>query len=590
MEKTRRPPICTVLGHVDCGKTSLLDRLRGTTVVQKEDGGITQRIGVTKITPSQLKRLAPKLDLKGLILVDTPGHECFTMQRCSGLSISDIMILVVDIFKGIQKQTVECIQMMHNLNKPYIVVANKVDRIQGWQTKTPPLLKGALKKQSKNSLSILESHLSRIKLQLAENGLNSEVYYKNDDMKNFVSIVPVSSKTGQGFPDMIRMIEILTNKYMAKRLSTNNDTVGKGFILEKSSNTVYGTIYTVLLTGGTMNSGDSFIGLDEQLEPVKTRVKLVLNVGDNSELKEIKQLNVSGSAETGSVIFVKLNDNFNLNLGSRCFGLIDGSDEQSVLDSLEKSQNRSKNSISSDLADNGVTLVGQTLGMVAALKKLCEQEKIPVARVVVGKPTKNDIISTNQTNKSYLSKVESLYRKRYNCLLVLGSLSQDKKVLDLYRKEKVIIFQDTVIYKLVDSYKNWISQQNANIREDFTNIVPHFKLKILPQHIFHKKNPLIFGVEVLEGSFKVGTVLEAVNDDNIIVLGPVMSIQRSNRNVEQAVTGDQICIKVENSVVEYGKYFDEGFSLCPHYTDEEQEFVSKYPDILIEPSTQHQKN
>ena len=195
-----RSPICTILGHVNVGKTLLLDKLRNTNVQNKENGNITQNIGSSYINKTVLNNLTKndKIMISGIILIDTPGHECFSHQRVCGLIVSDIVIILIDIIKGIDEETRKCIKMLLEYKKPFIICANKIDRINGWQSENDKViyLKECLKNQSKTTIKLFDDYVNKIINQMYELDCKSALYYKNDDIKKNICIVPVSVKSG----------------------------------------------------------------------------------------------------------------------------------------------------------------------------------------------------------------------------------------------------------------------------------------------------------------------------------------------------------------------------------------------------------
>ena len=174
---TIRQPIITVLGHVDHGKTSVLDYLRGTTLADREAGKITQHIGATEVPLDKIKESCGELldlfklefNIPGLLFIDTPGHEAFSNLRKRGGSIADIAVLVIDINQGIQPQTRESIEILKSFKVPFIIAANKVDLITGWNSKDKIFIKN-LKNQAENVTKYFNNNFYKILGNLSEMG------------------------------------------------------------------------------------------------------------------------------------------------------------------------------------------------------------------------------------------------------------------------------------------------------------------------------------------------------------------------------------------------------------------------------------
>ncbi|MEM2954748.1 MAG: GTP-binding protein, partial [Candidatus Nanoarchaeia archaeon] len=200
-----RQPIIATLGHVDHGKTSLLDRIRGTTIAAKEAGAITQAIGASAVPLEVIKKLCGplleqfkiKFTLPGLLFIDTPGHEVFTNLRKRGGSVADLAIVVIDITQGVQPQTKEAIELLKRFKTPFVIAANKIDLITSWKTFDLCFSKN-FQQQTASAKDYFQKKLYDLIGQLAELGFDSELYYKISDYTKQVAIIPVSAKTGEG--------------------------------------------------------------------------------------------------------------------------------------------------------------------------------------------------------------------------------------------------------------------------------------------------------------------------------------------------------------------------------------------------------
>ncbi|MEM1825705.1 MAG: translation initiation factor IF-2, partial [Desulfurococcaceae archaeon] len=283
LESWLRQPIVVVLGHVDHGKTTLLDRIRGTAVASKEPGEITQHVGASIVPASVLKKISeplkkyfPKLEIEipGLLFIDTPGHELFTNLRKRGGSVADIAILVIDIIEGFQTQTVECINILRERRVPFIVAANKIDKIPNWRSFPGKPFIESLSNQDKKTIDKLDELIYRLVNQFYQIGFSAERFDRVKDFTRTVAIVPVSAKTGEGIPELLALLAGLTQKYMKRRLITSNEP-GKGVVLEVKEEPGLGVTIDTIIYDGIVKKGDLIItgGRDKA---IVTRVRALL--------------------------------------------------------------------------------------------------------------------------------------------------------------------------------------------------------------------------------------------------------------------------------------------------------------------------
>lgn len=298
-----RSPICVILGHVDTGKTKLLDKIRQTNVQEGEAGGITQQIGATYFpmdalrTKTQQLRDSPEykkpvpgigfesgFDFKvpGLLVIDTPGHESFTNLRSRGSSLCNIAILVIDIMHGLEPQTIESIGLLKKRKTPFIVALNKIDRIYDWRTTKDNPVRDSLAQQPAHVISEFEQRLADAKVALAEQGLNSELYWQNTDVRKFVSIVPTSAVTGEGVPDLLMLLVKLTQERLTDSLMYLSEL--EATVLEVKVIEGHGTTIDVILSNGVLHEGDRIIvcGLNG---PIVTNIRALLTPQPMRELR-----------------------------------------------------------------------------------------------------------------------------------------------------------------------------------------------------------------------------------------------------------------------------------------------------------------
>ncbi|MEK0322079.1 MAG: GTP-binding protein, partial [Nitrosopumilus sp.] len=256
-----------VLGHVDSGKTSLLDKIRGTGVQGREAGGITQHIGASFIPTETLKKICGILYKKleqsenkvpGLLVIDTPGHEVFTNLRSRGGSAADIAILVVDVNRGFQAQTNESLKILQNRKVPFVVALNKCDQISGWRKSESSFISQVLKEQDVSVQTDLDQKIYDVVGTLSILGYKSEAFYRVKDFKSEIAIVPISARSGVGIPELLSVLVGLTQQYLQKRLN-QEEKDPRGIVLEVKDEIGLGHTANIILIDGTIKKENSIV-------------------------------------------------------------------------------------------------------------------------------------------------------------------------------------------------------------------------------------------------------------------------------------------------------------------------------------------
>ncbi|KAJ3615754.1 hypothetical protein Zmor_012322 [Zophobas morio] len=552
-EATLRSPICCVLGHVDTGKTKLLDNIRSTNVQDGEAGGITQQIGATFVPTSALAQRTAvinrqgRLELKvpGLLVIDTPGHESFSNLRLRGSSLCDIAILVVDIQHGLEQQTIESISILKKRKTPFVVAINKIDVCYGWTPRLHSGFRASFKNQKGHAQKHFNELASKIVLQLAEQGFNAALYYENKDLKKTVSLVPTSAKTGEGIPDLLGLIVQLTQRWMATRISFKTNV--ECTILEVKKVQGLGTTVDVILSQGSLKQGQTIVlcGLDG---PIRTTIRELLMPQPLRELR-VKSNYVSHkvvSAAQGVKIFAKHLES--AVAGTPLYVIDDNTDESRIKEIEEKVINELKASLDRfETQEEGVCAQASTLGALEALLVFFETSKIPVSSVDIGPVHKKQVVKCS-TQKDAL----------YSCILAFD-VPVDPEAKKLAKQKKITIFTADIIYHLFDRYMEFRKTE----LEKRKRAVAHLAwfpcvLQILPESIFRNRDPLIMGVTVVEGTLRSGVPI-VVPDKDFLELGVVDSIQINNKDLPTAKTGQSVCVRIQNTRDAprmYGRHFD----------------------------------
>ncbi len=549
-QKFLRQPIISILGHVDHGKTSLLDFIRSSNMIHKEAGGITQHIGATEVPKSELCEIVngtikpENIKIPGLLFIDTPGHKAFTTLRKRGGSICDIAILVVDINEGFKPQTIESIEILKNSKTPFIIAANKIDLIHCWNSKSNPKLLKNIEAQREETIYKLEENLYKIVAKVGEYGISSDRFDRVEDFTKNIAIIPISAKTGEGICELLSTVVGLTQKFLSDKLEIKKTNRGFGTILEIKDRIGVGKTYDVILYDGKIQEGDQVLVIDENLEFQKSYVKAILKPGKLAEIRD-KSTKFENIKEVFCARGIKLvcPNLENIKPGSPIITLRKDSSEELVEKYSRKLiEENSEDTIK--LSKQGILIRADSIGSLEALSNILEEHKISIRKAHVGKLTKTDILDSN---------VEGQINKQ-NTLILNFSQQIDEEILNLANEYKIKILSNDIIYKLVDEAKIYLEEKEKRLEtEKLSEIVMPFCCEILHNCIFKNSKPAIVGVEVKQGDMK--TNQELINEKGEKV-GQIKQIKDKNENLKISKQGSQVAISVDKLVV--GKTGDVG--------------------------------
>ncbi len=572
VKKWIRQPIVVVLGHVDHGKTTLLDKIRGTAVTKKEPGEITQHVGASIVPASvlikvaePLKKYFPKLniDIPGLLFIDTPGHELFSNLRKRGGSVADIAILVVDVMEGFQPQTWESIEILKERRVPFIVSANKIDRIPGWKPQPDKPFLETIKYQDQRVLEYLDKKIYELVGQLYEAGFMAERFDRVRDFRRTVSIVPVSAKTGEGIPELLALLAGLVQQYMKKKLVTSNEPA-KGVVLEVKEEPGLGTTIDVVIYDGVIRRGDLIV-VGGKNKPIVTRVRALLMPRPLQDMRahEGKFIQVDEIAAASGVKISAPGLDEAL-AGSPVFVVPDESRLQEFIEKVREEVEAVR--IKTD--NIGVVVKADTLGTLEAVVEALKREGIPVRLADVGPVSKNDVLEaivTKNTSKEY-------------GVIIAFNVKVLPEAEELASKERVKIFRHNVIYRLIEEFTEWIKKlKEEEKRKELESLIRPGKVRIIPGYVFRRSNPAIVGVEILGGVIKPGYPL--MRQDGMR-LGSIMQIRDRDNVLREAKAGQSVAISIRGKIL-VGRHVDEGDII---YTDIPKEhaklWLTKYKNEL----------
>lgn len=546
-----RQPIVSVLGHVDHGKTTLLDKLRGTAVAEREAGGITQHIGateipievITKICGGLLKQLKARVTLPGLLFIDTPGHEAFTTLRRRGGALADLAILVIDLNEGFKPQSYEALNILKSYKTPFIVAANKIDKIRGWQVFEGFPFAHSYSKQGKEQQRVLEERVYKLVGVLYEEGLEAERFDRVERFEKQVSIVPVSAKTGEGMPELLMMVFGLAQKFLAKDLETEKLRPGRGTILEVKEEVGLGTTVDVIIYDGRIMRGDQIV-VGARGEPIITKVRSLLKPKPLDEIRDPKfRFDSIKEVYASSGVKIAAPDLGNALAGSPLRVVEDAG---KALEEVKKEMEEVK--VKTEAA--GVVVKADTLGALEALVKMLEQEEVPIRLADVGDISRRDVVEAETVKEEALDRA-----------VVLGfNVKVLKDAEERARDTSTPVFISRIIYKLIEDYQLWMAEERKRqLKKEFENLTKPGVIKLLPGYVFRTSKPAIVGIEVLKGVIKPKVRL--MNSEGSRV-GTVKGIQERNENIPLAEKGKQVALAIDGPTV--GRQINEGEVL---YTD-----------------------
>ncbi|XP_049641097.1 eukaryotic translation initiation factor 5B [Suncus etruscus] len=551
-EKLRAPVIC-VLGHVDTGKTKILDKLRHTHVQDGEAGGITQQIGATNVPLEAINeqtKMIKNFDrenvrIPGMLIIDTPGHESFSNLRNRGSSLCDIAILVVDIMHGLEPQTIESINLLKSKKCPFIVALNKIDRLYDWKKSPDSDVAATLKKQKKNTKDEFEERAKAIIVEFAQQGLNAALFYENKDPRTFVSLVPTSAHTGDGMGSLIYLLVELTQTMLSKRLAHCEEL--RAQVMEVKALPGMGTTIDVILINGRLKEGDTIIvpGVEG---PIVTQIRGLLLPPPMKELRVKNQYEKHKEVEAAQGVKI-LGKDLEKTLAGLPLLVAYKEDEIPVLkDELIHELKQTLNAIK--LEEKGVYVQASTLGSLEALLEFLKTSEVPYAGINIGPVHKKDVMKAS---------VMLEHDPQYAVILAFD-VRIERDAQEMADSLGVRIFSAEIIYHLFDAFTKYRQDYKKQKQEEFKHIaVFPCKMKILPQFIFNSRDPIVMGVTVEAGQVKQGTPM-CVPSKNFVDIGIVTSIEINHKQVDVAKKGQEVCVKIEpipgESPKMYGRHFE----------------------------------
>ncbi|CAL4902424.1 unnamed protein product [Urochloa decumbens] len=549
-----RSPICCILGHVDTGKTKLLDCIRRTNVQEGEAGGITQQIGATYFPTENIRERTRELKadatlkVPGLLVIDTPGHESFSNLRSRGSSLCDIAILVVDIMHGLEPQTIESLNLLKSRDAVFIVALNKVDRLYGWKKCTNAPIVKALKQQNEDVKREFNMRVTDIVTQFKMQGVNTALYYKNKEMEDTFNIVPTSAISGEGIPDLLLLLVQWAQKTMEEKLTFVDEV--QCTVLEVKVVEGHGTTVDVVLVNGILHEGDQIVVCGMQ-GPIVTTVRALLTPHPMRELRVKGTYLHHKEIRAAQGVKISAQGLEHAIAGTALYVLGPDDDLDRLKDAVMEEMTRVRSRI--DKSGEGVYVQASTLGSLEALTEFLKSPavNIPFCDFSIGPVHKKDVMKASVM----------LERKKEYATILAFDVKVMPDARDLAEESGVKIFVADIIYHLFDQFTAYIKNlKEEKKKESAEEAVFPCVLKIMPNCVFNKKDPIVLGVDVLEGIAKVGTPL-CIPTKEFIDIGKIASIEINHKQVDMATKGQKVAIKIiannsDEQQRSFGRHFE----------------------------------
>ena len=556
-----------VLGHVDSGKTSLLDRIRGTGVQGREAGGITQHIGASFLPIETIKEtcgaLYKKLEqsetqVPGILVIDTPGHEVFTNLRSRGGSAADIAILVVDVNRGFQQQTNESLKILQTRKVPFVVALNKCDQISGWRKSETPFISQAIKEQDASIQTDLDQKLYDVVGTLSILGYQSEAFYRIKDFKSEIAIVPISARSGVGIPELLSVLVGLTQQYLQKRLNQEEKTT-RGIVLEVNDEVGLGPTANIILIDGTIKKENSIV-VAKRDSVIVTKPKALLLPKPLDEMRDPRD-KFKPVAQIDAAAGLKI-------ASPELEGVLPGStlyvaSNNEEIEKFTKLIESEMKSVFIDTETNGVILKCDTIGSLEAIVEMLRRSQVPVAKADIGPVNRHDVVEAKAIKE----------KDRHLGIVLAFNVKVLPDAKDESETNHIKVFEDKVIYSLIDNYNAWVEKDTAN-EEDaiFSELTPVSKFTFLKGHVFRNNSPAVFGIRVDVGTLK--HKIPFMNMDGRKI-GNIHQLQLDKKTVTSAKTGDEVACSVQDVTIGRQIFEEEVFYTFPP-SHEAKQLLSKF--------------
>ena len=543
-----RTPIVAVLGHVDHGKTSLLDKIRGSAVSEGEAGAITQHIGATAVPLETIADMAGDLvtvedfDLPGLLFIDTPGHHSFSTLRSRGGALADLAILVVDVNDGFQPQTEEALDILQRTGTPFVVAANKADTTPGWNPNENSPIKPSYDAQSDTARQRLDENLYEIIGQLSDDGFSADLYWRVQNFQKNIGVVPCSALTGEGVPDILAVLMGLSQRFMKAEMEIDVAGPGEGTVLEVKDQQGFGATLDVVVYDGTINEGDQIVvgGVND---PIVTEIRALLQPQPNAEIRVENRFERVDAVAAAAGVKIAAPDLDDAMAGAPVRVVRDR-----AVDDVIAEVEAELAEIEVDTEEEGVVVKADTLGSLEAMANALQEAEVPILRAEVGDVAPRDIAVAGTAREP-----EHTVILGFN----VEVLPDAERELE---QSEVTLFNDDVIYQLVEDYEEHVAEmQRAQQETILDKIVRPARFQILDDHTFRQSDPAVVGVEIMSGTINNNTNVAKFDNNEPDRVGELSGIQAQGDDVEEARAGERVSVAIDGPTV--GRQIEEGDEL-----------------------------
>jgi len=539
---TLRTPIVCVLGHVDHGKTTLLDRIRGSAIADEESGAITQHIGATEVPIDAIEKacgpsFAGKFIVPGLLFIDTPGHHAFTTLRSRGGALADLAILVVDINEGFLPQTIESLHILKKFKTPFVIAANKIDRIHGWQNRGDASFVSSYEKQGDHARKEFDRKFYELIGTLYESGFNADRYDNISDFRTTISVIPVSAKTGEGVSDILMVLLGLAQRFLEQNLVVSATGAGVCTILEVSETHGLGTTVDAILYDGELAVGDNIVVGGQPVVTTKVRALLkpgaVADIGSNESFLRVKRVTAASGVRIAAPNLEHAYAGSMIKVPSDSPGSIEDAvrEIESEIDTVQ---------ITTDT--DGVVLCADTIGSLEAITGELRNKDIAIRIAKVGNIARRDVVEATTCKNP-------LYR------IVIGfNVDVLPDAVEELQRSGAHLFQSDVIYGLIDDYQSWSSKEKEIVEKKLSEaVIRPGQFTIMDGCVFRQNNPAVVGVHVLGGVIKPGSPV--MRTDGVYV-GSIKGIQERSESISEAKYHAEVAVAIDGPTV--GRQIKEG--------------------------------
>ncbi len=544
-----------VLGHVDSGKTSLLDRIRGTGVQGREAGGITQHIGASFLPTETIKEICGPLYKKleqsentvpGLLVIDTPGHEIFTNLRSRGGSAADIAILVVDVNRGFQPQTNESLKILQSRKVPFVIALNKCDQIPGWRKSETKFISQAIKEQDASIQTDLDQKIYDVVGTLSILGYQSEAFFRVKDFKSEIAIVPISARTGVGIPELLSVLVGLTQQYLQKRLNQEQKD-SRGIVLEVKDEVGLGQTANIILIDGTIKKENSIV-VAKRDGVIVTKPKAILLPKPLDDMRDPRdKFQPVTQVDAAAGLKIASPDLEGVLPGSTLYVAINDEEIEKYTKLIESEME----SVFIDTQTDGIIVKCDTIGSLEAILEMLRRSQVPVAKADIGPVTRRDIIEAKTIKE----------KNRHHGIILAFNVKLLPDAKEESETSHIKVFEDKIIYSLIDNYNAWVEEDSAN-EEDaiFSELTPISKFTFLKGMTFRNNNPAVFGIRIDVGTLKHKTPFMNMSGRKV---GNIHQLQLDKKTVSSAKTGDEVACSVKDVTIGRQIFEEEVFYTFP---------------------------